>query len=311
MKLLFTILLLSITQLSFGKTIEELVELNTGSGTLHGTILTPDTKKPVPIVLIISGSGPTDRNGNNTVMTNNSLKLVAEGLADKKIASLRYDKRGVGESIPALKDESTIRFDTYVQDASKWVQMLRTDERFSEVIVLGHSEGALIGAIVSKNQDVSKFISLAGTGRKACDIMIEQFEQQPLLVREEGIKILESLNNGELVPEDSISPLLKSTFRSSVQPYLISWNKYNPTDIYTRIKCPILIIQGSTDIQVQEKDAKLLHEANEASQYILLEGMNHILKDAPEDRTKNMATYSNPDLPLSDGLLESIIKFIK
>src|SRR6218665_2726569 len=130
---------------------------------IFGTLTTPDLTKKYPVALIIAGSGPTDRNGNNAIMKNNSLKMLAEALAKNGIASLRYDKRGIGESKPAGGDsESSLVFENYIQDAKSWINFLRQDKRFSKVIVIGHSEGSLIGMIAGAKAD--KFVSIAGVG---------------------------------------------------------------------------------------------------------------------------------------------------
>src|SRR5579859_7330981 len=104
-------------------TAEELVQLKTPSGTIYGTLLVPSAPKRMPVVLLIAGSGPTDRNGNSAMLPapNNSLKMLAEALAARNIASLRYDKRGIGESKAAMTAEKDLRFDTYVDDAVAWV----------------------------------------------------------------------------------------------------------------------------------------------------------------------------------------------
>ncbi|WP_197088647.1 alpha/beta hydrolase [Rufibacter radiotolerans] len=125
-------------------------ELVTEKGNLKGTLLSPAGAKKMPVVLLISGSGPTDRDGNNPAMKNNSLKMVAEGLQAQGIASLRYDKRGIAESKAAGISEADLRFDQYAQDATAWAQKLKQDKRLSKVIILGHSEGSLIGMIAAR-----------------------------------------------------------------------------------------------------------------------------------------------------------------
>jgi len=145
--------------------------------TLHSTLLLPkDTTKPMPIVLLISGSGPTDRNGNSPMLPgkNNSLLMLAEGLASNGISSLRYDKRGVGESAGAMVAEADLRLDTYVDDAMSWCEQLRKDKRFSVVIIAGHSEGSLIGMLAAKRCNADGFISISGAGRAAADILRTQ-----------------------------------------------------------------------------------------------------------------------------------------
>ena len=288
---------------------EEEITLKTKSGDIKGSLLIPSVSKKVPVVLIIAGSGPTDRNGNNPIMTNNSLMMLANELKKNGIASLRYDKRGIGESTNSGLQESDLRFENYVDDVEDWVELLKENNRFSEIIVLGHSEGALIGMIASQKNEVKKFVSIAGAGISAGDIIREQLKAQPAVILNQSLPIIEKLENGERV--ENIPQMLYPLFRPSVQPYMISWFKYNPQIEIAKLNKPILIIQGTTDIQVSVSDADKLASANKKSQKKIIEGMNHILKQAELDRQKNIQTYSMPDLPLKKELIKFIVEFIE
>ena len=300
------LLLLFIPLVSFGQ--EEEIILETKTGNIKGSLLIPPVSVKTAVVLIIAGSGPTDRNGNNPMMTNNSLKMLAKELQKNGIASVRYDKRGVGESKSSGLEESDLRFEDYVQDVEEWIKLLKEDDRFSNIIVLGHSEGSLIGVIASHKQKANKFISIAGIGIMAGDIIRKQLKGQPQFVLDESLAIIEKLENGETV--EKVSQMLYSLFRPSVQPYMISWFKYDPQKEIAKLDIPILIVQGTTDIQVSVSDADKLALANKKSQKQIIEGMNHILKEAQADRQKNIQTYSIPDLPLKKELMEVIVKFI-
>ena len=275
--------------------------VQTPTGELYGTLTVPILKGTFPVALIIAGSGPTDRNGNNPQMKNNSLLLLAHELAAQGIASIRYDKRGIGASKDALISEENLRFENYSEDAKAWAAQLKADPRFDKLIVMGHSEGSLLGLLACEQADV--FVSLAGAGRPIDVILKEQLavqlkgKKKLLRAVDDGIS---KLKKGELVgdaPEE-----LFSLLRPSIQPYLISWMKYDPAVEISKLKIPVIIIQGTTDLQVQVKDAELLHAASLGSRYILIEGMNHIFKLAPSDRQKNIETYSNPELPLAPEL---------
>jgi uncharacterized protein len=301
------LLLLFIPLVSFGQ--EEEITLETKTGDIKGSLLIPSVSEKTAVVLIIAGSGPTDRNGNNPMMTNNSLKMLAKELQKNGIASVRYDKRGIGESKNSGLQEIDLRFEDYVQDVEGWIKLLKEDDRFSNIIVLGHSEGSLIGMIASHKQEAKKFISIAGIGIPAGDIIRKQLKGQPQFVLDESLKIIEKLENGETV--ENVSQMLYSLFRPSVQPYIISWFKYDPQKEIAKLDIPILIVQGTTDIQVSVSDADKLALANKKSQKQIIEGMNHILKEAEVDRQKNIQTYSIPDLPLKKELMEVIVKFIE
>jgi fermentation-respiration switch protein FrsA (DUF1100 family) len=290
----------------------EPVRLDTGTGTLYGTLETPAAKPPYPVVLIIAGSGPTDRDGNSPLLKgkNDSLKMLAEGLAARGIASLRYDKRLIGESkIAGLKEED-LRFDTYVADAVRWGEYLRKDLRFRSLVVAGHSEGSLIGMLAAQKLAANGYVSIAGAGRPAGQVVLEQFRSRPLpadLMKqvEDDVKALDAGHTVESVP-----PTLAALFRPSVQPYLISWFRYDPAREIARLNMPVLILQGTTDIQVSVADAKLLAQASPAAKLAVIEGMNHVLKEVPAAMDKQMASYGDPSLPLAGKLVSEIVALI-
>ncbi len=297
----------------------EEVRLETMTGTLYGTLELPNTSEPYPVVLIHPGSGPTDRDGNSAQLPgkNDSLKLLAEALAEEGIASLRIDKRGSGESAGATPNEANLRFDTYIDDAAAWLNLLQSDERFSDIVMLGHSEGSLIGMMAAQRAGADGFISLAGAGEPAADTLVRQLSAQlPQPLLEESKEVITSLEEGETVQPlpagiAAMPAIGNALFRPSLQPYLISWFQYDPAEEVARLEMPVLIIQGTTDIQVRAKDAELLSAAKPNAELAILEGMNHVLKDAPANRALNLATYANPDLPLTDGLVGAISSFVK
>ncbi|CZF86907.1 alpha/beta hydrolase [Grimontia marina] len=281
-------------------------EVTISEGTIKGTHLQPESPQHDTVVLIISGSGPTDRDGNNPAMTNNSLKFLAEELSHLGISSLRYDKRGVGES--ATVDESELTFDTYINDAVNWVNFLRNELNYKKVIVAGHSEGSLIGMLVSQRADVDKFISIAGAGSRVDHVIREQLKQHPKTVQDESDRILKILLQGKLV--EDVPDFLEPLFRLSVQPYMISWLNYDPTTEISKLEIPTLILQGTTDLQVNLKEAQKLKLASKNAHTVVINDMNHILKTAPMDKAANFGTYNDPTLPVSKELVESISSFI-
>lgn len=287
---------------------EENITLTTKTGNIEGTLLFPEKENNVPVALIIAGSGPTDRDGNNPYMKNNSLKMIATGLSENGIATLRYDKRGIAKSKDAGLQESDLRFENYIDDAKHWVELLKKDKRFNQVVVIGHSEGSLIGMIALQQTNVDKFISIAGVGRPAADILRTQLAGQPPVVLDAALPIIDQLEKGDTIAE--VPQMLNALFRPSVQPYIISWFKYDPQIEIAKLKIPILIIQGTTDIQVNVDEAELLKKANSKAELKIIEGMNHILKEVEIDRQKNIQTYSQPDLPLKEELINIIFKFI-
>ena len=288
--------------------IEEEYNLDVDKGKIYGTLMMPKDREGSTVALIIAGSGPTDRNGNNSSMKNNSLKMIAEALAKEGISSVRFDKRGIGESASLVEKEEALVFEDYVNDVVGWIEKLKKDNRFNKVVVIGHSEGALIGAVAVNNTDVDGFVSIAGVGYSAYETLERQLKAQSQQVFEICKPIMDELMKGNLV--DDVPEGLYSLFRPSVQPYLISWFKYDPVEEISKVEEPVLIIQGDNDIQITVEDANRLYEGNPESKLVIIEGMNHILKDAPEDREGNIATYSNPTLPLNERFVKELINFI-
>jgi alpha-beta hydrolase superfamily lysophospholipase len=290
---------------------EEIV-LESATCSLHGTLEMPESSGPPPLVLIIPGSGPTDRDGNIRGFQgkNNSLKYLAEALSRNGVASLRFDKRGVGRSVSSQLREEYIKPETYIDDVTAWMDYLRSRDNFHNLFILGHSEGSLIGMAAAQRGGVNGFISISGAGRSAPEIIIEQTRTQlPSDLMRETERIIGELKAGRMVK--SPPPSLNLLFRESAQPYLISWFKYEPAKEMAKLDIPVLIVQGTTDIQVTVDDAKRLHEAGRKSRLIIIEGMNHVLKHVPNDSQKQLASYGDPSLPVSEELVNVLLKFIK
>jgi fermentation-respiration switch protein FrsA (DUF1100 family) len=286
---------------------ETKIVLHTKTGDIFGTLTLPENENEIPVALLIAGSGPTDRDGNNPVMKNDGLKKLSYSLAMNNIASLRYDKRGIAESAGSVKSEADLRFTDYVEDAVEWIKLLKQDKRFSEVIVLGHSEGSLIGMIAGEAAD--KYISVAGAGRSADLVLKEQLGAQPKNIQDLCFPIIDSLKNGKTVKD--VNPMLYSLFRPSVQPYMISWLKFDPQTEIKKLSIPLLIIQGTNDIQISTEDAKLLAKANPAAKLVIIEKMNHIFRLVEGDRQANIETYAKSELPVSEEMVNNICSFIK
>ncbi|PUA28418.1 MAG: alpha/beta hydrolase [Cellvibrio sp. 79] len=309
MKIFFVASLWLLTTFSsFAASIEKTVSIETGTGKLEGTLLIDNLKNSKIVALIIAGSGPTNRDGNNPAMTNNSLKMLADELSKVGISSLRYDKRGIGKSKDSGLKEVDLRFEHYINDARSWVEYLNSLGNFNKIVVIGHSEGSLIGMVASQQKSVDKFISIAGAGQPIDQIIREQLKAQPPMVLEQAIPILDKLLQGETV--QNVPAFLNSLFRPSVQPYMISWFKYDPQKEISKLNKPVLIVQGSTDIQVSLTDADKLAAANKKANKVVIQEMNHIFKESTLDRQANFQTYNQPELPIKPELAKVISEFV-
>ena len=287
------------------------IELNTPTGTLYGSLVLPKSDKPVPVVLIIAGSGPTDRNGNNTQGgRNDSLKKLAWRLAQNNIASVRFDKRGIAQSQPAAPDERTLNLDQYVTDAVAWGNLLKADPRFADVFALGHSEGALIASLAAPAMDAAGVISIAGTARPVGQVLREQLQRNnmPPGLLQRSVELIHTLESGRT--DDNVPKALQVIFRPSVQPYLISLLRYDPAKAFAALKMPALIIQGTHDIQVDVNDARLLKAAKPDADLALIEGMNHVMRIVPMDMKRQVQSYNDPNQRLSSELGDRIVRFI-
>lgn len=236
--------------------------------------------------------------------------MLAEALAGRGIASVRYDKRGIGASRMAMGSESDLRFDMYADDAAAWVRQLRADSRFTTVTVVGHSEGSLLGMIATRHTTANGFVSIAGAGRPAGQIIHDQLlAQAPAALVAEADRAIAGLLEGHTA--DTVSPALASLFRPSVQPYLISWFRHDPAAELRALTVPVLIVQGTTDVQVAVEDARLLAAAQPKATLVIIDGMNHVLKLVPAEQAAQARSYSDPTLPVAPALIDAIGTFVK
>lgn len=292
----------------YTQTIEKNIKVNANNGVLDGSLTYTNNKNNLAI--IIAGSGPTDRNGNSTAGINtNSYKLLATELQKNNIAAIRYDKRGVGKSEFINNDESKLSFEDFINDAILLYQYAKDSLQYNNVFFIGHSEGSLIGIIASQRTNVKYYISLSGAGRPIDEVILNQLESQSPMVYNVAKDIFTILKLGKT--SNDVPQYLYSLFRPSVQPYLISWLKYNPADEIKKLKIPVLIINGSCDIQTKPSEAQLLFMANNKNKLLIINKMTHTLKTTTEDCSEGgLETYSNENLPINSELINSIVTFI-
>lgn len=292
---------------------EQDIVLDTPTGQVAGTLQLPDAMEGAPrVALIIAGSGPTDRDGNSALVPgrNDSLRMLAVALAGEGIASVRYDKRGVGASGPAGPAESALRFDTYVDDAVAWIGKLKDDPRFGAVAVIGHSEGSLIGMLAARQAGAAAFVSIAGVADGASAVLRKQLagKLSPELEKESE-RILAALESGATA--EQVPPALMNLYRPSIQPYMISWFNHVPSQHIAALDMPVLIVHGNTDIQVEVTQAYGLHRARPDATLAIIPGMNHVFKHVRADPALQAAAYSDPSLPVSPLLVKAVSDFLR
>ena len=308
MKKIFLLSLFCLTIAAFSqekKVDNQEIEVNS---LIKGTLFSPEkVSSKTKLVILIAGSGPTNRSGNSTIGgINNSLKYLAEGLTRNGFAVFSYDKRIFAQMINKTIDEKTLSFEDFINDAKDVVTYFKAQKKYAKIIIAGHSEGSLIGMVASKT-NVDGYVSLAGAGRPIDEVLSEQIAKNSPSIKEAADKDLALLKEGKTF--ENKNPMLASLFRESVQPYMISWIKYNPQEEIKKLQLPILIINGTKDIQVPPSDAELLHKANPKSTLKIIENMNHIFKEIKVDED-NVKSYSDPKLPVIPELIEVMTSFI-
>jgi pimeloyl-ACP methyl ester carboxylesterase len=273
---------------------------------IDGTLLIPtDIEKP-NLAIIIAGSGPTDRNGNQNLLKNNSLKKLAEGLSKEGIATFRYDKRIV-KQIRRNHVDMNIKFDDFIIDAISILKHFKNSDAFNKVYIVGHSQGSLVGVVAAK-QGADGFISLAGAGKPIDDVIIDQVTNTAPMFTDDTKRVFSIMKDGKTTTD--YPRALESIFNLETQPFMMSWMSYNPQEEIRDLEIPVLIINGTKDLQVSEEEANLLHSANSNSTLKIIEKMNHILVPIEGDTLENSKSYNETQRTVSEELIKTIVSFI-
>lgn len=279
---------------------------------LAGTLTTPrGVTKSVPVVVIIAGSGPTDRNGNSVMgIRPNSYAQLAWRLAERGIASLRYDKR----VLPGTKgtvDITTLSLADFASDARAAAESLAIDKRFSRVLLLGHSEGASLALIAAKNgPPVAGVISVSGLGRAVTTVIRQQLSRQvdsATLVRYDSA--MAEYLRGE--PPKDIPAGLEAFFVPMNLRFMRTWAEFDPPAAMRAVRQPVLIVQGGRDLQVTPKDAELLKSGRPDAPIVIVPLANHVLKQAADTTLAGqMPLYQNPAAPIMPDVVNQIADWI-
>jgi pimeloyl-ACP methyl ester carboxylesterase len=274
---------------------------------VDGTLLTPTNVTRPDLAIIIGGSGPTDRDGNQSFLKNNSLKKLAESLSNNNIATFRYDKRVV-KQIRLAQIDNNILFDDFVEDAISVLDYFIKSNRYNHIHIIGHSQGSLVGMLAANN-GADGFISIAGVAQPIDNIVIEQIEKTYPIFSKDAKRVFNTLRKGKKT--NNYPAELASIFNKDVQGFMINWMQYNPEDEIKKLKIPVLILQGKKDLQVEIKEATKLHKALPQSKLAIIESMNHVLVSIEGDNLENSKSYNEPSRKISDVLINRIVDFIK
>ena len=312
--MLATLLVLAAIAAAPSPTTQTFVQAPGPLGPLKGTMLAP-AAGGAAMMLIIPGSGPTDRNGNNPYgVRASTYRLLAEGLAKRGIGTVRIDKRGMFGSRGAVADGNAVTVDDYVTDTASWLAAIRKQTGVSCVWVLGHSEGGLVAlAAAQKVKDICGLVLVSTAGRPLGEVIRQQIKDNPANapILGQAMAAIDSLEAGKHVDTSTMNPALMPLFAPQVQGFLISVFSYDPAKLIAAVTKPVLILQGKRDIQVSVADAERLKQAAPNAKLVLLDDTNHVLKTVTsDDRRANAATYANPRLPLAPGVVGAIADFV-
>ncbi len=273
-----------------------------------GTLTVPSSGKATSLVIFIQGSGAPDRDGNQSMMKNDGTKKIARKLAESGIASFRYDKRVLKMSELKIKEED-LRFTDLVTDVQDILTYFEEKDQFENLVIAGHSQGSLVGILASREK-ADAFISLAGAGEPIDKIIVEQVNVMAPQLGENARKAFNEMKDAGKT--SNYSPMLESIFRKSIQPYMYSWMQFDPAEEIKKLDIPILIVNGTADIQVAPEQAVKLAEANENARLVIIENMNHIFREIKtSDRLVNTKSYNEPNRPLHPDLIPVLTEFIK
>ena len=291
---------------------ERTVSIPGPQGALEGTLRTAGPGAPV--VVIVPGSGPTDRDGNTPLGKSASYRMLAESLAAKGVSTLRIDKRGLFGSKAAIANPNAVTIADYAADVRAWAAAARKEAGARCAWVAGHSEGGLVVLAAAQSpRNLCGVITISAAGRPLGVLMREQFKANPAnaAVLQPALGAIDTLEKGGSVDPASLPAPLKPLFNPAVQPFLRDQFAQDPAKFAANLKLPLLIVLGDRDLQVKTADAEALHAAQPKSELRIVKGMNHVLKDAPADFAGNFATYRDPDKPITPDVAEAIASFVK
>jgi len=271
---------------------------------IEGTLLEPDSANTLAI--IIPDAGPVDRNGNQNYYRSGYLKQLAYELAKLQIASFRYDKRTIKQLKSGILDED-IHFNDFVEDAKSVISYFLNENKFNSIYVIGHGQGSLVG-MLALNSDLSGFISLNGSAKPIDEVLIEQVKQSAPEYLAETKEVIDQLRSGNTTA--NYPKALENAFNLETQPFLMSWMKHSPTSVLKTVTIPVLLIQGTKDLQISENAGQLLKESCTNCKLLMVKNMNHVLFEILGSDLDNYKSYADPNFKISPELLSAAAAFM-
>ncbi len=306
MKYIVTLLMVFGNLIAHGQEVTYTASEISVSRFIDGTLFTPNDSA-TSLAIIIAGSGPTDRDGNQNFLKTNNLKKLAIALTNEGIATFRYDKRIV-KQIKKGSVDPNIKFDDFVSDAKDVIDYFKKQNTYKKIYVIGHSQGSLIGLLAAKDK-ADGFISLSGAGQSIDNVITEQVAKTAPMFTEDTKRVFGVLKEGKTTTD--YPPALASIFDTSVQKFIANWMSYDPVVEIKKLEMPVLIINGTKDLQVSTDEAKLLNDAANNSELKLIDKMNHVLFIIEGDDQENAKSYNDHAGKVSEELINDIVAFIK
>jgi uncharacterized protein len=273
---------------------------------IDGTLLELPDSRTNTLAILIAGSGPTDRDGNQNFLKNNSLKSLAVALTNQGISTFRYDKRIVKQLLTNNIDKN-IMFDDFVTDAVSVLNYFKNQNKYQHIVIIGHSQGSLVGMLAAP-EGATGFVSLAGAGQAINEVITEQITKTAPMFSEDTKRVFEIMKTGQTTTD--YPPALFSIFNPEIQPFIMNWMKYNPAEEIKKLDIPILVINGTKDLQVSVEEAQLLKEAAPSAQLVIVENMNHVLFSIEGDDLENSKSYNEPYRKINQTLIDTVTEFI-
>jgi pimeloyl-ACP methyl ester carboxylesterase len=294
--------------------VEEPFELAAADGTrLRGTLERPDARDPAPAALLLNGSGPLDRDSNMPGQALDVAKALAAALAHRGIASLRYDKRGVGESEGVYL---TTGFEEETEDAAAALAALAASPAVdpTRLAIVGHSVGATIAIrLASRRPDLAGIVLLAAAACTGDEVMRRQSERIVASLR--GFRLWgRLLLRRQARARRRLLASTGDTIRVGRQKLPARWFRefmaYDPTGVLACIECPVLAITGSRDLQVEPEDVKTIGRLVRGPfTGATPEGLTHVLRQ--EQGNTGLAGYRTQlKRPVHPELVEQVVAWI-
>lgn len=266
MKKFLFLFFIGLTQFSFAQTkvVSNDIKVNKF---VEGTLVSPTSVNPSPLAIILNDAGAIDRNGNERTQTNDATKKLAQSLAQKGIATFRYDKRIFKAEKLKLR-ERDFRFDSFVEDAVASINYFKKKNKFSSIYIIGRGQGSLVGMLAAQEL-ADGFISIGGVAKSIDQVIIDQIKSQAPGLSEDAVRAFAELKERGKVYH--YNPALESMLRKDLQPFMASWMVYSPEEEIKKLDIPVLLLHGGKDLQASLNNFEQLKKAKPTATNQLLE----------------------------------------